>query len=89
MCQQPSDLGRLISLLSRSMWLFDHTFRKVIEGERREREDVGLADASVVKSSGSRLPTRHEHAREIAGVVGYRDFSAAKVELWAWLEARL
>jgi len=50
---------------------------------------LGIADASVVKSYGSRLPTRHEHAREIAGVVGYRDFSAAEVELRAWLEARL
>ena len=28
---------------------------------------LGIADASVVKSYGSRLPTRHEHAREIAG----------------------
>lgn len=50
---------------------------------------LGIADASVVKVYGSRLPTRHEHAREIAGVVGYRDFSAAEVELRAWLEARL
>jgi hypothetical protein len=56
---------------------------------RRRVGRLGIADASVVKSYGSRLPTRHEHAREIAGVVGYRDFSAAEVELRAWLEARL
>ncbi len=42
-----------------------------------------------MKGYGSRLPTKHEHAREIRDAVGYRDFSEAEVELRAWLEARL
>ncbi len=50
---------------------------------------LGIADPSRVKGYGSRLPTKHEHAREIRDAVGYRDFSEAEVELRAWLEARL
>jgi len=50
---------------------------------------LGIADPSRVKGYGSRLPTRHEHAREIREAVGYLDFSGAEVELRAWLEARL
>ncbi len=50
---------------------------------------LGIADPSRVTGYGSRLPTKHEHAREIRDALGYRDFSEAEVELRAWLEARL
>ncbi|MEO5680763.1 MAG: DUF4158 domain-containing protein, partial [Acidimicrobiales bacterium] len=50
---------------------------------------LGVADPSTVKGYGARLPTKHEHGREIREAVGYRDFSEAEVELRAWLEARL
>jgi Domain of unknown function (DUF4158) len=37
-------------------------------------EQLDIGDASVVKSYGRRLPTQHEHAREIAERYGYQDF---------------
>ena len=36
---------------------------------------LGVADVSVVKRYAERLPTQHEHAREIRQAYGYRDLS--------------
>lgn len=49
----------------------------------------GITDPSRVKGYWARLPTKHEHAREIREAVGYRDFSEAEVGLRVWLETRL
>ena len=40
---------------------------------------LGIADPSRVKGYGARLPTKHQHAREIREAVGYQDFSDAEV----------
>lgn len=50
---------------------------------------LGVADLSCVKGYAARLPTQHEHAREIREVCGYRDFADADEELRAWLAARV
>jgi len=50
---------------------------------------LGIADPSCVKAYGARLPTQHEHAREIREAVGYRDFAEAAEELREWLVARV
>jgi hypothetical protein len=49
---------------------------------------LGIADPSCVKGYAARLPTQHEHAREINRVCGYRDFAEGEAELRVWLEAR-
>lgn len=51
---------------------------------------LGIADPSCVKQCASRLPTQHEHAREIRQVYGYQDFGDPQVqaELRTWLAAR-
>jgi hypothetical protein len=51
---------------------------------------LGIADPSCVKQYAARLPTQHEHAREIRRVYGYRDFGdpTVQAELRAWLAAR-
>lgn len=36
---------------------------------------LGVADASLVRRYAERLPTQHEHAREIRDVYGFREFS--------------
>jgi hypothetical protein len=36
---------------------------------------LGVADVSVVKRYAERLPTQHEHARELRQAYGYRDLS--------------
>jgi DNA-binding CsgD family transcriptional regulator len=36
---------------------------------------LGIEDPSVVKRYTERLPTQHEHAREIRDLYGFRDFS--------------
>ena len=38
-------------------------------------EQLGVADVSVAKRYAERLPTQHEHAREIRQAYGYRDLS--------------
>ena len=38
---------------------------------------LGIADVSVAKRYAERLPTQHEHAREIRQAYGYRDLSDA------------
>ena len=38
---------------------------------------LGVADLSCVKGNAARLPTQHEHAREIREERGYRDFAEA------------
>ncbi|ETA03452.1 hypothetical protein ThrDRAFT_01198 [Frankia casuarinae] len=51
---------------------------------------LDVADSSVVKRYTERLPTQHEHAREIRSVYGYRDFAdpQAATELRAFLASR-
>jgi len=39
-----------------------------------------IADPSCVKQYAERLPTQHEHAREITEVYGYRKFETAEVQ---------
>src|ERR1019366_1599391 len=41
-------------------------------------EQVGVADPSCIKNYPERLPTQHEHAREIRGLLGYRAFVASR-----------
>jgi len=50
---------------------------------------LGVADLSCTKAYAARLPTQHEHAREIREVCGYRDFAEAEEKLRAWLAARV
>lgn len=51
---------------------------------------LGVADASVVKRYAERLPTQHEHAREIREVYGFRDFSDVRAsgQLREFLDGR-
>jgi hypothetical protein len=51
-------------------------------------EQVGVADPSCIKSYPERLPTRHEHAREIRGLLGYREFAGAEAEVRAFGASR-
>jgi len=50
---------------------------------------LGFVDSSVVKKYAQRLPTVHEHAREIRAVYGYRDLAGrAAGELSAFVYSR-
>ncbi len=51
---------------------------------------LGVADASVVKRYAERLPTQHEHAREIRDVYGFREFSDVRAsgQLREFLDGR-
>ena len=51
-------------------------------------EQVGVADPSCIKSYPERLPTQHEHAREIRGLLGYREFADAEAEVRAFVASR-
>nr|WP_235883850.1 DUF4158 domain-containing protein [Saccharopolyspora elongata] len=51
-------------------------------------EQLGIADASCVKSYGEREKTRFEHVWELRQVGGWREFSAVEDELGEWIEAR-
>lgn len=43
-------------------------------------DQLGIEDASCVKAYAERLPTQHEHAREITAAYGYRKFDDPDVE---------
>jgi len=58
-----------------------------IVGVLRKRQ-LGVADLSFVKRYTDRRSTRFEHAEEIRGVLGLRDFAEAEPELTAWVDAR-
>lgn len=51
-------------------------------------EQLRIADPSCFARYGERLPTQHEHAREIRREYVYRDFSEATEELREFLTAR-
>src|SRR5487761_1253252 len=51
-------------------------------------EQLGIADASCFRRYGERLPTQHEHAREIRRAYGYREYAEASAELGSFLSAR-
>ncbi|MFI0465353.1 DUF4158 domain-containing protein [Saccharopolyspora sp. 5N102] len=51
-------------------------------------EQLGIAEASCVKSYGEREKTRFEHVWELRQVGGWREFSAVEDELGEWIEAR-
>jgi len=51
-------------------------------------EQLGVADPSCIKSYPERLPTQHEHAREIRGLLGYREFADAEAEVRAFVASR-
>ncbi|MBJ7600459.1 Tn3 family transposase [Candidatus Nephthysia bennettiae] len=51
-------------------------------------EQLCIADPSCFARYGERLPTQHEHAREIRREYGYRDYSDAIEELRDFLTAR-
>jgi hypothetical protein len=44
-------------------------------------EQIGVDDPSCIKQYPERLPTQHEHARQIRGLLGYREFADAEDEL--------
>ncbi|CAI7974465.1 transposase [Frankia sp. Hr75.2] len=52
-------------------------------------EQVGVADPGCLKGYPDRLPTQHEHAREIRDLLGYRTFGAAEEMLRAFLASRV
>lgn len=49
---------------------------------------LGIADASVLKTYGERENTRLDHVRELRRVLQYTEFSGAEAELRAWVYAR-
>ena len=49
---------------------------------------LGIANPSGLQQYAARLPTQHEHAREIRQVYGYREFHDAVAELRVFLAAR-
>src|ERR1035441_7854349 len=51
-------------------------------------EQVGVADPSCIKNYPERLPTQHEHAREIRGLLGYREFAEAEAEVRTFVASR-
>jgi hypothetical protein len=51
-------------------------------------EQMGVADPSCIKNYPDRLPTQHEHAREIRGLLGYREFAGAEAEVRAFVASR-
>lgn len=51
-------------------------------------EQLGIADASVLKTYGDRENTRLDHVRELRRVLEYTEFAEAEAELRAWVDAR-
>jgi hypothetical protein len=51
-------------------------------------DQLTVSDPSCVKRYTERRATRFEHAEEIRGVLGLRDFAEAEPELTAWVDAR-
>lgn len=52
-------------------------------------EQLGIDDPGCIKDYPVRLPTQHEHAREVRDRLGYRDFAAAELELRAYVASRV
>ncbi|WP_040838694.1 DUF4158 domain-containing protein [Nocardia brevicatena] len=52
-------------------------------------EQVGVDDPACVKLYPDRLPTQHEHAREIQEWLGYKDFWAAEIGLRSFVASRV
>ncbi len=52
-------------------------------------EQLGIADPGCLKGYPDRLPTQHEHAREIRERLGYRNFSQAEADLRAFVASRV
>jgi hypothetical protein len=50
-------------------------------------EQVGGVEAAALKQYPERLPTQHEHAREVRDRLGLREFDDAELELRALLRA--
>jgi hypothetical protein len=44
-------------------------------------EQLGISDCSCIAAYAERLPTQHEHARELRRECGYREFAAGEEEL--------
>ena len=51
-------------------------------------EQLGVADPSCIKNYPERLPTQHEHAREIRGLLGYLEFADAEAEVRTFVASR-
>ncbi|MDI3101932.1 DUF4158 domain-containing protein [Streptomyces sp. AN-3] len=51
-------------------------------------EQLGVADASVLKAYGERENTRLDHVRELRRILEYTEFSEAEAELRGWVDAR-
>jgi hypothetical protein len=51
-------------------------------------EQLGIADASVLKAYGERENTRLDHVRELRRALEYTEFAEAEAELRAWVDAR-
>ena len=51
-------------------------------------EQLGISDCSCIGAYAERLPTQHEHARELRSECGYREFAAGEGELRAFVAAR-
>ncbi|WNI19678.1 DUF4158 domain-containing protein [Streptomyces sp. ITFR-21] len=51
-------------------------------------EQLGVPDASVLKTYGERENTRLDHVRGLREVFGYREFAGAEAELREWVGAR-
>ncbi|UKY47592.1 Tn3 family transposase [Streptomyces inhibens] len=51
-------------------------------------EQLGIADASVLKTYGDRENTRLDHVRELRRVLEYTEFAEAEAELRVWVDAR-
>jgi TnpA family transposase len=52
-------------------------------------EQLDIDDPSCLKLYPDRLPTQHEHAREIRELLGYRDFDEGELELRSYVASRV
>ncbi|MER5627304.1 DUF4158 domain-containing protein [Streptosporangium sp. NPDC002544] len=51
-------------------------------------EQLSVTDPSCIKHYRERLPTQHQHAREIRALLGYREFAEAEAELRTFVASR-
>ncbi|WP_327259728.1 Tn3 family transposase [Streptomyces sp. NBC_01240] len=51
-------------------------------------EQLGIADASVLKTYGDRENTRLDHVRELRRILEYTEFADVEAELRVWVDAR-
>jgi len=52
-------------------------------------DQLGIADASLLAGYPERLPTQHEHAREVRALLGVRDFEDGELELRQYVAGRV